>query len=262
MSAAASLFDSSWISIAALAAVVSDAFMPLIPDGTVVIAATLNTSQSAASPILLGIGVALASFCGDLLLLRVARRAAGWAQRRLNRRPGAAAAAAQVLDLLETKKGRTILLLRFVTGGRSLLDLVAGTSEQPPRHYLRWSALSSSVWATYIVGLGYLNAHTFKTGLLSFGVSCLAATVVSVVIARMVQRQRRATREAQLAREAAAVAEATEASGPNGVVVASLEHGASVVVTASVPSPAGAPALEAVTGPDAGSDLEGATLAG
>ncbi len=76
----------------------------------------------------------------------------------------------------------------------------------------------------------------------------------------MVQRQRRATREAQLAREAAA--EATEASGPNGVVVASLEHGASVVVTASVPSPAGAPALEAVTGPDAGSDLEGATLAG
>ena len=196
MSAAASLFDSSWISIAALAAVVSDAFMPLIPDGTVVIAATLNTSQSAASPILLGIGVALASFCGDLLLLRVARRAAGWAQRRLNRKPGAAAAAEQVLNLLETKKGRTILLLRFVTGGRSLLDLVAGTSKKPPRHYLRWSALSSSVWATYIVGLGYLNAHTFNTSWISFAVSCLAAAAVSAVIARMVQRQRRLAREA------------------------------------------------------------------
>jgi membrane protein DedA with SNARE-associated domain len=196
MSAAASLFDSSWISIAALAAVVSDAFLPLIPDGTVVIAATLNTSQSAASPILLGIGVAMASFCGDLLLLRVARRAAGWAQRRLNRKPGAAAAAAQVLNLLDTKRGRTILLFRFVTGGRSLLDLVAGTSQKPPRHYLRWSALSSSVWATYIVGLGYLNAHTFNTSWVSFAVSCLAAAAVSAVIARMVQRQRRLARVA------------------------------------------------------------------
>jgi len=195
MSAAASLFDSSWISIAALAAVVSDAFMPLIPDGTVVIAATLNTSQHAASPFLLGLGVAMASFCGDLLLLRAARRAAGWAQRRLNRKPGAAAAAAQVLELLDSRKGRTILLFRFVTGGRSLLDLVAGTSQKPPRHYLRWSALSSTIWATYIVGLGYLNAHTFNTSWVSFAVSCLAAAAVSAVIARMVQRQRRLARQ-------------------------------------------------------------------
>ena len=259
MSAAASLFGSSWLSIVAVLSVFGDAFMPLIPDGTAVIAATMGSHTS---PLILGMCVALASFSADVALLKVSRRAAGWAQHRLSRSRGAATAAAHVLEALETKRVRTILLFRFVSGGRSLLDLTVGTSTRPPRHYLRWSAVSSTVWATYIVGLGYLNAHTFKTGLLSFAVSCLAATVVSVVIARMVQRQRRATREAQLAREAAALAEATEAAGPNGVVVASLEQGTSVVVTASVPAPAGPPTLETGTGPDTTPDLEGATLAG
>jgi membrane protein DedA with SNARE-associated domain len=208
MSAAASLLDSSWVPIAALLAVVSDAFMPLIPDGTVVIAATLNASQTHTSPLLLAFGVALASFTGDLLLLRAARRAAGWAQRRLDRKPGAAIAAAHVLEALETKRGRTILLFRFVPGGRTLLDLAVGTTPQPPHRYLRWSALSSTVWAAYIVGLGYLNAHTFNTSWLSFAVSCVAAAAVSAVIARMVQRQRRVAREAAVAAEEAEVAPA------------------------------------------------------
>ena len=239
MSAAASLFDSSWVSIAAVLAVVSDAFMPLIPDGTVVIAATLNTHSS---PFVLGLAVALASFCGDLLLLRAARRAAGWAQRRLNRKPGAATAAAHVLGLLETKRGRTILLLRFVTGGRSLLDLLVGTSTKPPRHYLRWSALSSTVWATYIVGLGYLNAHTFNTSWISFAVSCVAAAAVSAVIARMVQRQRRLARGAVIPAQAQApaAASASASASPSGKLTAEA---------VAAPEPAAPGADAAAVGP-------------
>ncbi|QMU75385.1 hypothetical protein GXW83_06095 [Streptacidiphilus sp. PB12-B1b] len=258
MSAAASLFDSSWVSIAAVLAVVSDAFVPLIPDGTVVIAATLDSHTS---PLLLGVAVALASFCGDLLLLRAARRAAGWAQRRLNRKPGAAAAAAHVLGLLETKRGRTILLLRFVTGGRSLLDLLVGTSTKPPRHYLRWSALSSTVWATYIVGLGYLNAHTFNTSWISFAVSCVAAGAVSAVIARMVQRQRRqaraaaasaagATAPAEARAQPADPAHAHAPALPQIPAQASAPASASVAVAASVPAQAAA--AEPETAPAAG----------
>jgi membrane protein DedA with SNARE-associated domain len=213
MSAAASLFGSSWICIAAVLAVLGDAFMPLIPDGTIVIAATLDASSTHVSPLLLAPGVALASFTGDVLLLKIARRASGWAQRRLNRRPGAAAATATVLEALETKQARTILLFRFVSGGRTLLDLTAGTAPRRPRHYLRWSAVSSTVWATYIVGLGYLDAHTFNTSWLSFAVACLAATVVSVLIARVVQQQRRASRAvAGALAEAAATEPAADVS--------------------------------------------------
>ena len=206
MSAALALLASSWFFIAALLAVMSDAFIPFVPSGTLVIAATLHASETHTSPILLGIGVAIASFSGDLLLLKFARRTASWAQRRLERKPGAASAAAHLLDALETKRARTIVTARFVPGGRTVLDLAVGTTSTPPQRFLRWSAVSAAVWATYIVGLGFLNEHTFDTTWLSFAVSCLAATAISAVVARVVQRQRR------LARENAATAEPATAA--------------------------------------------------
>ncbi|MFC1421103.1 DedA family protein [Streptacidiphilus cavernicola] len=195
MSAALALLASSWFFVAALLAVMSDAFIPLVPSGTLVIAATLHASETHTSPLLLGVGVAIASFSGDLLLLKFARRGANWAQRRLERKPGAASAAASVLEALETKRARTIVTARFVPGGRTVLDLAVGTTSTPPRRFLRWSAVSASVWATYIVGLGFLNEHTFNTTWLSFAVSCVAATAISAVIARVVQRQRRLARK-------------------------------------------------------------------
>ena len=197
MNEAVALFASSWFFIVALLAVLSDAFVPLIPSGTLVIAATLQTAETHTSPLLLGFGVAVASFSGDLLLLRLARRWAFWAQRRLDRKPGAASAAAHVLQALETKRARTIVAARFVPGGRTVLDLAVGTTTRPPTRFLRWSAASAAIWATYIVGLGYLNEYTFDTTWLSFGVSCLAATTISAVIARVVQRQRRQGRKLQ-----------------------------------------------------------------
>ena len=206
MSAADSLFGSDGFFLLALLAVTADAFMPLIPDGSMVIAATLDSAHSDTSPVLMAVGVALASLSGDLLLLRAARSGAGWAQRRLDRRPGAASAAAHILELLETKPGRTMLPLRFVTGGRTVLDLTVGTTTQPLNRFIRWSAVSSMVWATYIVGLGYLNAHTFNTSWLSFAVSCLTATAVSALIARWVQRERRTVRDSAAAAEESAAA--------------------------------------------------------
>lgn len=188
------LFASSWFFVAALIAVLSDAFIPLVPSGTLVIAATLHASETHTSPFLLGLGVAIASFSGDLLLLRFARRGASWAQRRLERKPGAANAAAYLLEALETRRGRTIVAARFVPGGRTVLDLAVGTTDRPPVRFLRWSAASSAIWATYIVGLGFLNEHTFDTTWLSFAVSCLAATGISALVARLVQRERRLAR--------------------------------------------------------------------
>jgi membrane protein DedA with SNARE-associated domain len=159
-----------------------------------VIAATLLATQHHISPILLGVGVAVASFCGDLMLLGVARRAAAWAQRRIAGTPGAASTASYLLQALNTKRGRTIVTARFLPGGRTVLDLAAGTARNQPQRFLQWSAVSAMTWAFYIVGLGYLNEKTFNTTWLSFAVSCLAATTISAVVARLVQRERREQR--------------------------------------------------------------------
>ncbi|MFF4652743.1 DedA family protein [Streptomyces sp. NPDC001380] len=187
----AELVGSSWIFILAFAAVLGDAFLPFIPSGTLVIAAVLKTADLDGAPVLLALGVAAASFAGDLILLRLARRSAPWVQARLDRRPQWAGATSRVQQSLETRAGRTVIVARFVPAGRTVLDLAMGRSDNPHR-FVRWSAVAALVWAAYIVTLGWLNSHWFNTAWLGFAVSCAAATAVSASIARLARRQRRA----------------------------------------------------------------------
>ncbi|MFI6846885.1 hypothetical protein OG535_14480 [Kitasatospora sp. NBC_00085] len=189
------VIGSSWICALALFAVLGDAFLPFIPSGTLVILAVLKTAQIDGAPLLLGLGVAVASFLGDLLLLQLARRGAPSVQRRLEHRPKLAASVARVQQALD---GRTtgaaaamVVVARFVPAGRTVLDLAIGHSPGQPHRFLRWSALAALIWAAYIVTLGWLNSHWFDTAWLSLAVSCTAATAVSTTIARIVRRHRR-----------------------------------------------------------------------
>lgn len=126
------VIGSSWICALALFAVLGDAFLPFIPSGTLVILAVLKTAQIDGAPLLLGLGVAVASFLGDLLLLQLARRGAPSVQRRLEHRPKLAASVARVQQALD---GRTtgaaaamVVVARFVPAGRTVLDLAIGHS--------------------------------------------------------------------------------------------------------------------------------------
>ncbi|MFE7561783.1 DedA family protein [Kitasatospora sp. NPDC057500] len=191
----AALVGSSWICALALCAVLGDAFLPFLPSGTLVILAVLKTAQIDGAPLMLGLGVATASFLGDLLLLRLARRGAPMVSRRLEHRPKLAASVTRVQQALDGRTTRAaaamVVVARFVPAGRTVLDLAIGHSPAHPHRFLRWSALAAMIWAAYIVTLGWLNSHWFDTAWLSLAVSCAAATAVSTAIARVVRRNRR-----------------------------------------------------------------------
>lgn len=242
MGGVAALFAASWIVLLTMLVVCSDAFLPFVPSGTMVIAATLDSKHTHLPLIgLLGC-VALASFTGDLLLLRLARRGAGRFRRLVERRSSTTAATASVLEAIRTKRGRTVVVARFVPGGRTVLDLAVGTAHEPPMQFVRWSAVSATVWATYICGLGWLNQHAFDITWLSFAVSCAATTAVSAVIARVIQRRRRAYRAA-----AVLAASGTAASGPEGEAADGAEGAGTPAnvavagVAASIPAQATGP---------------------
>jgi len=206
MSAVGALVASSaaWLTTAALLAVAADGFLPFLPSGSFVVAAVLATSDAHGSVLLLGVLVALASFTGDLLLLRCARSSAGWVQRRFARRPQWGEAAEFILETIRTRPARTVVIARMMPGGRTVLDMAVGTSANPPRHFLRWSALSAAVWATYIVGLGRIDEHWFDTDWLAFAVSTAAAGAVGALVARCYRRARRTAAPAPAPAEASA----------------------------------------------------------
>ncbi|GAA0667350.1 hypothetical protein GCM10010193_18690 [Kitasatospora atroaurantiaca] len=192
---AAAVIGPAWICALALCAVLGDAFLPFLPSGTLVILAVLRTSQVDGAPLFLALGVAVASFLGDLLLLNLARRGAPSVRRRLAHRPQLAASVERVQLSLSGRTSRAaatiVIIARFVPAGRTVLDLAVGHSPDHPRVFLRWSALAALVWAAYIVTLGWLNSHWFDTAWLSLAVSCTAATAISTAVAQLIRRRRR-----------------------------------------------------------------------
>nr|AUV64146.1 hypothetical protein [Streptomyces citricolor] len=192
---AIALIGPAWICVLALFAVLGDALLPFLPSGTLVILAVLRTSQVAGAPVLLALGVALASFLGDLLLLSLARRGASLVDRRLAGKPQLAASVEHVQQSLSGRSpgaaAAMVVVARFVPAGRTVLDLAVGYSPDQSRSFLRWSALAAVVWAGYIVTLGWLNSHWFDTAWLSLAVSCCAATAISTAVARVIRRRRR-----------------------------------------------------------------------
>ncbi|MFE0463328.1 DedA family protein [Kitasatospora sp. NPDC058965] len=203
----AALVTAAGFSALAVLAVLGDAFLPFLPSGTLVVLAVLKSAKVTGAPLVLAVAVALASFLGDLLLLKLARRGAPFLRRRLARRPQLAASVRRVQQALDGRTTRTaatlVIVARFVPGGRTVLDLAVGHLPHRSRSFLQWSAVSSLIWAGYIVTLGWLDLHVFSTAWLSLAVSSLAATAVSAVVARVVRRHRRLSVVAPLAEQTA-----------------------------------------------------------
>ncbi|MGF1430128.1 DedA family protein [Kitasatospora sp. LaBMicrA B282] len=191
----ASLVSSSWYCLVAVLAVLGDAFLPLLPSGTLVILAVLKTDRITGAPLMLAGAVAVSSFLGDVLLLALVRRGAPFLRRRLARSPKLADSVRRMQQSLDGRTSRTaaavVIVARFVPGGRTVLDLAIGHSPAPSHRFLRWSAVAALIWAGYIVALGWLNSHWFNTAWLSMAVSCAAATSISAAVARVVRRNRR-----------------------------------------------------------------------
>ena len=184
--------DSPWTYAFLFAVAAVDAFFPIVPSETSVIAA----------------GVLAAS--GDLVLvLVIALAAAGaivgdnisyWIGRTLGHRIVArffSGARRKRLEQAERglaeRGGYLILVARFIPGGRTAVTLAAGTLEFPWRRFLAYDVAAGIIWASYAALLGYFGGRTFEESPLkglavAFGIAVAVTAVVEVV--RWVRKRR------------------------------------------------------------------------
>lgn len=86
---------------------------------------------------------------------------------------------------------------RFLAGGRSVISLAVGAARMDPRRVSMWAALSSLLWCTAIVMLGYIVGDQWAIigeYLRMYGEWMLAALILTLVAYGIV-RIRRARRE-------------------------------------------------------------------
>ena len=172
-----------------------DAFFPLVPSETSVIAAgVLAASGDLVLPFVILVaacgailGDNISYFIGRTVGHRIAERFfSGERRKRLD----------QAERQLAQRGGYLILVARFIPGGRTAVTLAAGTLEFPWRRFIAWDVAAGIIWASYASLLGYFGGRTFEESPLkglavAFGIAVAVTAIVEVV--RWVRRRRTPT---------------------------------------------------------------------
>ena len=206
-----SLAEAPWIYLIIGVSVLLDVFLPVLPSGVLVItaataaagarsaasAAAVPGDQAAVPGLLpLVLCAATASFLGDLIAYRLARREGTRIARALARSRRLTAAQARLGSALTHGGGLLVVLARFAPAGRSLVSLGAGATHRRSAEFLPWSALAGLMWAGYSVGLGWFGGQWLGATWIATAVSVcalfLAGTVAAYAIRQPRMRQRRA----------------------------------------------------------------------
>ncbi|MFI5836556.1 DedA family protein [Micromonospora sp. NPDC051300] len=238
------LASSPWLFVVVALVVALDGVAPVLPAETLVI--TLGALAAGGRPSLapLVAAVAVGSFAGDLLAYRL-----GWfAADRLTRHTRPSRWDGRLRRAVDRRRSGlhrhgdlAVLLGRYLPGGRTAAALSSGAVRSPRRRFLPCSAVGSTAWAGYIVGLGYLGgaafAHQPRYALLPGLLAATATTTIGLIV-RRVARSRRAR---------AAAAPVTVPRPPAGAVAAPPARPAAATVGSPRPRRPAGPVLRLPT---------------
>jgi membrane-associated protein len=172
-----------------------DAFFPLVPSETTVIAAGVLASQgkleiglilpAAAAGAIVGDNVSF--WVGRTLGERIAGRLfAGDRRKHLDR----------AHRMIEERGGYMIVIARFIPGGRTAVTFAAGSVGWEWTRFIKFDLAAGAIWGSYAGLLGYFGGKTFKDSpfkgfLVAFGIAL--AITFGVEVFRWVRKRRAAS---------------------------------------------------------------------
>jgi membrane protein DedA with SNARE-associated domain len=163
-----------------------DAFFPLVPSETAVIAA--GTLAATGDLLLWAVipAAALGAFAGDNVSYGLGALFGERAAKRLFRGEKGRRRLQKAQRLLDRYGALVIVLARFVPGGRTVTTFAAGTLDLTWRRFALYDAIAVTVWAVYAAMLGYLGGAAFredlwKALLLGFGIAVVVTGVIELV---------------------------------------------------------------------------------
>ncbi|BCJ47196.1 membrane protein [Actinoplanes ianthinogenes] len=188
------LLASPWLYVVVFAAVAMDGFLPFMPSEAIVIAAGALSATGSPNLVALGAAAVAGGMAGDQISYRIGRRVGG-----RMRHGRLAEAMGRARGLLLRHGGMPILVGRFLPYGRTATTVTAGSMSLPPGRFRLFSALASTAWAAYVIGLGRVGGATFAHSPLLGAVFGVVLGIALAGLCALVEKRRPATRERELA---------------------------------------------------------------
>ncbi len=188
-------FSSNWWFLLIIFAVaLLDSVIPIVPGETTVIAGGVAAGAGNQTLALVILAGALGAFIGDNLAYSIGRRfeprVQAWAARKPQRAERLDQAGAQI----KKRGGLLLITARFIPGGRTVLTMSSGITQQPRVWFATWVAIAATIWATYAATLGYFFGQQFEdnhTAAFWFAFGTALAITLLVELIRWMRERRK-----------------------------------------------------------------------
>lgn len=151
-----------WFLVVIFTIALFDSVVPVVPSETTVIIGGVAAGQGNQNIALVILAGAFGAFCGDnvayLVGDRFRRLVNRWADRKPARRQRLDAAGRQI----RKRGGMLLITARFIPGGRTILTISCGITDQPRRWFMGWIAVATLVWSSYAGLLGFFFGQAFE----------------------------------------------------------------------------------------------------
>lgn len=177
------LAESLWIYPAIYAVSLIDAFFPVVPSESTVIAAS-TASAATGRPLLAGVWImaALGAWCGDQTGRYIGTKinVREWA---FFQRPRVRHTLIWAEHGIEKRGTSLIIAARFIPMGRIAVNLTAGALGYPVRRFMGVTAIAAVIWASWGVLLGTVAGSVFHDSVL---LAVIAGVVGGIVLGYLV----------------------------------------------------------------------------
>ena len=180
----------AWAYVVLALAVLADSVIPLIPSELLCVAAGAFAATGRLNGWVVLLAVVVGGVLGDQATYHLGRAGSRRAMRTMTATPRRRRFFERLQGALSRRRTSTIVVARFVPGGRTGVGLLAGMTAQPRRGYAAASLLGVSVWALYLVGAGYVAGHAVDSVWVSIGIALTLTVLVSAVAALRSRRAR------------------------------------------------------------------------
>lgn len=188
--------SSHWFYALIAAIALLDSVIPLVPSETAVILGGIAAAQGHLNIwIVIGAG-ALGAAAGDNIAYAIGRRFSERIQRWYRKKPKRARRLEWATQQLRTRGGSLLLTARFIPGGRTVITLTSGITQQRRLRFVCFVMIACAIWAGYSAGLGYAFGKRFENDnraalLVALGVAISITFVVEIVRHRVRKRRER-----------------------------------------------------------------------
>ncbi len=158
----AEVSDNWWFVFVIFTVALLDSVLPIVPGETTVIAggvAAGTGNQNLALVILAG---AAGAFIGDNIAYTIGNQFEGRVREWAERKPARSARLEGSAMQIHRRGGLLLITARFIPGGRTILTISSGITNQPRRWFAGWVAVAGLVWASYAAILGFIFGQAFE----------------------------------------------------------------------------------------------------